>query len=309
MSAETNAVVRMGGYQGERSVHTRAMRALADVLRPLCGNIALDIDVTATGGTARALFDGVEAGRWQLCYMASGYLTARVPALAVLDLPFSVLDREAAYAALDGEAGSMLVRAVEAGSGYRVLGFWDNGLRHVSNRRHPIRGVADCRGLVIRTLDNAIYRDTLAAMGFTPRTIDVRDFRAAVIAGEVDAQENPLTNMLNFGLERHHRFVSRTGHLFGVALLVCHRGWFDRLPKSVQEGVRAAAAQATRAQRLAAAEEDVAALAALRAAGVDVLDRADIDWAGFAAACRPVRERELAQLPESLVRAYLGGAP
>src|SRR5690606_20700620 len=150
-------------------------------------------------------------------------------------------------------------------------------------------------------------RDTLAAMGFTPRTIDVRDFRAAVIAGEVDAQENPLTNMLNFGLERHHRFVSRTGHLFGVALLVCHRGWFDRLPKSVQEGVRAAGAQARRAQRLAAAGEDVAALAALRAAGVDVLDRADSDWAGFAAACRPVRERELAQLPESLVRAYLGG--
>ena len=68
----------------------------------------VDLDVTATGEKASDLFASVEAGQRQLAYMASGYLSARVPELAVLDLPFSVQDRAAALAALDGHAGDLL---------------------------------------------------------------------------------------------------------------------------------------------------------------------------------------------------------
>jgi TRAP-type C4-dicarboxylate transport system substrate-binding protein len=303
-----SASFRIGGYQGERSVLTRAMDGLARELDRLVGGVVFDMDATTSGTTARALFDGVETGAYGMCYMASGYLTARVPSLAVLDLPFSVTDRQAAYAALDGEAGHMLRRDVEASTGYRVLGFWDNGFRHVSNRRHPIRGIGDCRGLVIRTLDNAIYREVLAAMGFVPRSIDVRDFRAAVRDGEVDAQENPLTNMLNFGIERYHRFVSLTGHFFGVALLLCHRRWFDALSPDIQARLREAALHATGLQRSFAEAEDVSAIADLRRAGVDVVAWHDLDRSGFEAACRPVAQRVAAGLSPDLRRAYLGSS-
>ena len=59
--------------------------------------------------------------------------------------------------------------ATSGHTGYRVVGFWDNGLRHISNRLRPIRRPEDCRGMRIRTLDNATYRQALAAMGFTAR--------------------------------------------------------------------------------------------------------------------------------------------
>jgi TRAP-type C4-dicarboxylate transport system substrate-binding protein len=302
------AAVRAGGYQGERSIHTRALRCVVDALaaETLIGPIALDIDVTASGSTARALFDRVDSGVDHLCYMASSYLTARVPSLAVLDLPFSVANRHAAYDALDAEAGRMLAGDVEARTGYRVLGFWDNGFRHISNRQRPIHGLGDCRGLTIRTLDNAIYREVFTAMGFTARSIDVRDFMTAVAMGTVDAQENPLTNLLGFGIDACHPFVSLTGHFFGVALLVCHGRWFDSLSGAAQAQVLDSAARTTALQRQFAIEEDANAGAILRERGLDVLERSDIDLAGFEAACQPIRLREAARLDPALVAAYLG---
>jgi TRAP-type C4-dicarboxylate transport system substrate-binding protein len=308
MTTEEGVAVRIGGYQGDRSIHTRALRAMVDALDggPLAGRARLEIDVTGSGTTAQQLFDAVDQGGRHVCYMASSYLTARVPSLAVLDLPFSVADRQAAYAALDGAAGRMLAQDVERATGYRVLGFWDNGFRHLSNRARPIRRAEDCQGLVIRTLDNQIYRDVFAALGFAPRSIDVRDFKAAVASGAVDAQENPLTNLLGFGLEAYHRFVSLTGHFFGVALLVCHRAWFDGLGAAARAQFTDAVQEATAMQRRLAIEEDETSGAILRERGVAVLERGALDIEGFEAACRPIRQREAARLDPVLVKAYLG---
>ena len=91
-------------------------------------------------------------------------------------------------------------------------------LRHFSNRLHPIRHPRDCLGMKIRTLDNALHQQVFRALGFEPVTIDVKDMPAAIASGAVDAQENPLTNTLNFGLHRTHRHISMTSHFFGVAL-------------------------------------------------------------------------------------------
>src|SRR5262249_55820040 len=161
------------------------------------------------------------------------------------------------------------------------LGFWDNGFRHVTNGKRPIRTVADCQGLVIRTLDNRIYQEALTAFGFIPKVTDVRDLVRAVATGEVDAQENPLTNAVIFRLYQHHPFVSMTGHLFGAAMLLCNAAWFDALPRNAADALIAASADATEAQRGFATEEDTTALAALQGHGVAVLRQDEIDLASF----------------------------
>jgi TRAP-type C4-dicarboxylate transport system substrate-binding protein len=296
------------GYQGPNSVHTRALRELARALEaawPGTFDVTIENDITASGRPMRDLLPAVESGALQLCYIASGYLTARVPDLAVIDLPYAVADRTQAYAALDAAAGAALTARVQAATGFRVLGFWDNGFRHVTNRARPIRTVADCKGLVIRTLDNRIYQEALAAFGFVPKVTDVRDLVRAVATGEVDAQENPLTNAVIFKLYEHHRHVSCTGHLFGAALLLCNAAWFDALPRPSAEALTAAAAAATAAQRRFATEEDVTALAALRGQGVNVLMPDEIDLAGFRQAVAALKAREQARLDQDLVAAYI----
>lgn len=298
--------MRVGGYQGPKSVLTAGLTRFCQDVKTEGIDADLIIDVTQSGDTARALFDGIEAGAFQVGYMASGYLTARVPELAVIDLPFSQSDRHAAYAALDGRAGDMLREAVHGATGYRVLGFWDNGFRHLTNHARPLRGCADCAGLVVRTLDNRIYQETMAAMGFTPVVTDVRDLRDAVMTGRVDAQENPLTNSVVFELYRKHRHLSMTGHFFGVVLFLCHADWFDNLSPVARRAVRSAAAAATAEQRRLAEAQDTDALAVLKDEGVEILTQADLDMDGFQTACAAILERERAKLPPELVAAYLG---
>lgn len=303
--------LRIGGYQGPKSILTAGLARFAGALSETLGDaMAIDRldDVTDAGIPARDLFSGIETGAFQAGYMASGYLTAKVPELAVIDLPFSQTDRHAAYAALDGGAGRALRAAIHDRTGYRLLGFWDNGFRHLTNRAHPIRTCADCAGLVVRTLDNRIYQETMAAMGFAPVVTDVKDLREAVMTGRVDAQENPLTNSVVFELYQKHRHLSMTGHFFGAALFVCNADWFAGLPRASQQAVQDAADLATAEQRARAEAQDTEALAVLEGEGVAILRPEELDMAGFRAACAPIVARERAKLDPSLVAAYLGGA-
>ena len=186
--------------------------------------------IVAAGRKAADLLSMVESGELDGCYFASSYLAARVPALGVFDQPFQAGAREAVFAGLDGDAGAALAEQVAAATAYRVLGWWDNGIRHISNAVRPIRTPADCVGLRLRTLDNAQHQAAFRRLGFQPMFIDVADLSRAVADRTVDAQENPLTNLVNFNLHAHHRHVSLTGHLLGIALLLVNRARYDALP-------------------------------------------------------------------------------
>ena len=297
----------MAGYQGEASILTASLRALAQGLEAAGwdGPVELVPDVTQAGERAAELFASLEAGSRQVGYMASGYLSHRVPELDVLDLPFAVAERTQALSALDGAAGQLLRQAVERATGLRVLAFWDNGFRHVSNAVRPLRTPADCQGLVIRTLDSAAYREALAALGFEPMTTDVKDLVRVVETGTVQAQENPLTNLLTFSLWRHHPHVSLTGHFFGLLLLVCPRAWHEALDDRQRRALDAAVAAATSTQRALAQHQDETALTALRAHGVQVLPPQELDMAALRAATSAVSQALRARLPTELLQAYL----
>ena len=302
--------LHLAGYQGGASILTAALTTLARRLDGgAVGTPHLLTDVTTLGESAASLFASVENSQRHIGYMASGYLSARVPELAVLDLPFSVQDRAAALAALDGTAGDMLRDAVARQSGFHVLAFWDNGFRHVSNAVRPLRSPADCEGLVIRTLDSALYRDALDAIGFQAITTDVKDLIRVVQDGTVQAQENPLTNLLSFDLWQHHPHVSLSGHFFGVLLLVCPRAWHAKLTPAQRSELQAAVDEATAQQRKAAAAQDATSLSRLRGLGVQVVTPDAMDMAALREATASVRQRYLDRLPPSLVQAYLNTEP
>lgn len=295
--------LRAAGYQGA-GINAITLTRFVEACRPHFADATVQADVTAAGETANSLFKSVAEGTREIAYMASGYLSAQVSELGVIDLPFHVSDRGRALGSLDARAGDLLKQAVAAKSKLRVLGFWDNGFRHVSNRVRDIRTPADCEGLICRTLDSALYRDSLSALGFKPLTADVKLLRQMVASGEVDAQENPLTNTINFQLYEHHKHVSLTGHFFGVILFVCHAPWYDSLTREQQQALEAAAREATLNQRKLAAAEDETGVATLQSKGVNVIPASGIDLAAMRARCAPITEKACASLPAELVKAY-----
>ncbi len=239
--------LHFAGYQPARSVHTRALHALRDSVARHAGD-ALRIKVTdsivAAGRKAADLLTMVERGELDGCYFASSYLAApRAGARRVRRAVPGRLARGTCSANWTATPELRSPQQVAAATGYRVLGWWDNGIRHISNAVRPIRTPADCVGLRLRTLDNAQHQAAFRRLGFVPMFIDVADLPRAVADRTVDAQENPLTNMVNFNLQQHHKHVSLTGHLLGIALLLVNRARYDALPAAAARPARRSGAR------------------------------------------------------------------
>ncbi len=157
--------IKFGGYQKPASIHNRAAARFGDVLRDkLAGRETLDFqligDILSLGRKSGDLPVMVESGELACCYISTVRFTRWVPELAVMDLPFVVRDRAAVQRALNVESGAfgalMRQRFTES-SPFRLLGLWDNGFRHLSNKVRPIRTPEDCRGLKIRTQMSASH--------------------------------------------------------------------------------------------------------------------------------------------------------
>lgn len=266
--------IRIAGYQDEPSVHTRAVRVMIENLQAAAGGAIVEFepDIARRGRKVADLLNLVASGELDLCYFSSSYLTARVPSLAAFDIPFLFSDPEDPRRRLAGALGACIRREVAARTPYVVLEFWDNGSRHISNARRPLHVPADCAGLRIRALPNAGHHATFRALGMEPVTIDIADMVRAIAAGEVDAQENPFTNIRLFGLQRHHPYVTTTAHFHGVALVLCNAAAWARWPEPLRAGLADAVTAATAAQWRFSADDDLTCRAELTAQGVQIVD-------------------------------------
>ena len=166
-----------------------------------------------------------------------------------------------------------------------MLGYWDNGLRHITSAV-PIKSVADCAGVKLRTLANEDHQRVFRALGFEPQAIDVRDLPEAVKTRKVDAQENPLTNTFNFGIHETHRYILLTRHLLGVALVLFNAERLASLAPEVRAGLQRAVDRATQAQRKFAEDDDAICSAELIRQGVEITELDDAARATFREATR-----------------------
>jgi len=265
--------IKFSGYQGERSVHTRAAVVLCNAIQRNLGNfitVEFEPNIVSRGKKAADLLTQTENGDIDGCYFSSSYLTNKVPGLRLFDQHFVVPDRRHAYAILDGSLGDRLATEVELHTGLTVLGYWDNGLRHISATR-PIRNPEDCRGLKIRTLNSEDHLRVFRSLGFDAMPIDVRDLPDAVKKSMVDAQENPLTNMYNFGLHKFQRHITLSRHLLGVAPVFFNKAAVASWPEEVRIGVQKAVEEATVAQRKYADEDDIVCREAMEKEGCEFI--------------------------------------
>jgi TRAP-type C4-dicarboxylate transport system substrate-binding protein len=295
------------GYHPETSVQARAVRIMEDHLKSYLGDeidFRFDPDIGLLGGKAVDLLDKVETGEFDLCYFYSSYLTERVPELGLFELPFQISDRQSAYEMLDGDLGSVLGAAIKKNTGYRLLASWDNGIRHLSNGCHTIRTPADCNGLKIRTARNKIHQAAFSSMGFDPIFIDVKDLKTAAANGTIDAQENPLTNIVNYGLEDHHPYVTLTGHLFGISAVLANAKAYDAWPTKVRIAIEHALSHATAAQRKFAEEIDETCSLHLMSKGIEITELTNDEQASFSDAVNPIVQTARKLFDEDLLAVF-----
>jgi tripartite ATP-independent transporter DctP family solute receptor len=292
--------IRFGGYGPPETAHSRAASVFKDALDDQSFDVDLFWNVLDFGYQASDLMSMVESGLLTLCYFSTSYLAGRVPGLEIIDLPFLFRDIDHAHNALDGPLGDELTRRTEEQTGYRVLGYWDNGFRHLSNSLHPVRTPDDCHDLRIRLQPNDVHIETFRRLGADPVPCDLADGIAMIQNGDVNAQENPLANIKTYGVHEYQRHITMSAHFYGARGLYMNKDAYDTLPSDLQGAVLAAARKAIDFQRTAAAQAEADIRRDFEDQGIEFVDLTDDERQQFIDAVAPVNEQARASLGDDL---------
>ena len=260
--------IKLAGYQGNQSIHTQAMsNFIKDIENSF--DIDFDMDVTLNNEMASSLIEKTINKEVHISYLWSSYYEKIIPEIKLLDLPYLFNEREDAYRILDIKFFNYINEKINK-SNLKLLGFWDNGVRHVSSKIKEIITPEDCQNQIIRTTPSQLHIDIFKSMGFNPSPLDVRDFKIAVEQGKIDAQENPLTNYWNFEIYKTQKFVTLTSHMIGFCLFIINKSYFDELNDEERIIIEDSARKSVIFQRDLASKEDGILLNKMKKKGVKV---------------------------------------
>jgi TRAP-type C4-dicarboxylate transport system substrate-binding protein len=283
--------IRMGGYGPPSTGFSKSLTFIGDKLKAQFGNdveVEYVFNIMDHGHKAEDILTLVENGEITLGYQSSSYLTDRVPELGFVDLPFLFSSNAQARAAMDGALGEFLGRKTEERINYRILGWFENGFRHISNRLRPIHRPADMNGMKIRVLPSEIHRRTFELLGAMAMRMDLTEAIAMIEAGTLDAQENPLANTVTYGVHKFHKFHTLSYHFYISRPIFLHRPSFESWPDSLKRAMQSAVTEAVAYQRELAVEEHDQSYKAIEAEGCEINSLTPKEHEAFLATVQPL---------------------
>ena len=235
--------ILMGGYGPATTGFSLALKQIGDRLAARFGDL-VDIkyvyNILDFGYRSEDILWLVEDGVMTLGYQSSSYLTDRIPELGVVDLPFLFLGYGDGTWGDGRRARSGIDRQGRSGDRLPDRRLFENGFRHVSNRVRPVHTPADMKGLSIRVLPSQVQARTFELLGAAPKVMDLTEAIDAIKAGTLDAQENPFSNTVTYGVHQYHRFHTATNHFYVSRPIFVHRPSFDAWPRELQNELREA---------------------------------------------------------------------
>ena len=283
--------IRMAGYGPPTTGFSKSLKFIGDKLKgQFGGSVAIEYvwNIMDHGYKAEDILTLVENGEMTLGYQSSSYLTDRVPELGFVDLPFLFANNAQARGAMDGELGAFLARKTEERINYRILGWFENGFRHISNRLRPVHLPTDLKGMKIRVLPSEIQKRTFELLGAIAMRMDLTEAIAMIKAGTLDAQENPLANTVTYGVHKFHKFHTLTSHFYISRPIFFHRTSFDAWPDDLKRAMQSAVTEAVTFQRMLAIEEHEQSRKAIEDAGCEIVELSAKEHAVFVDAVQPL---------------------
>lgn len=218
--------------------------------------------------------------------LPSTVMSSVSPEFGVFEMPYIIKDREHMKRVIDSIGESVFQAAAKA-NGYRILAFWENGFRHITNNVRPINVPDDLKGVKLRTPKGEWRVKMFQAYGANPTPMAFSEVFTALQTNVIDGQENPYTQIHSAKFQEVQKYLSITGHVYTPAYALTSDDHFGKLPQDVQD-ILLETARETQAyvyETAAAMENDL--LEEIKKADIEV-NEADKD--AFIAASAPIYE-------------------
>jgi len=268
--------VNIAVVTGPTFVHTIAAQRMKEELdKALPGKYEVVVHHSAALGSETQVLQQLQLGTVQLSVCTTGPIEAFVPEIKALEMPFLFSSYESADKVLDGAIGSDLLKRFEK-NGLVGLHFLDNGFRNVTNAKVAVRTPDDLKGLKIRTMESPTHLAIWRAIGANPTPM-AWPITTQLQQGVLDGQENPIAviyaGKLNEAGQKH---LSLTRHVYSALVFVGSKAFMDRLPAADRKAFMDAARVASETGRHYVRDNEAKQLAALKAAGMQVVDAPDV---------------------------------
>jgi tripartite ATP-independent transporter DctP family solute receptor len=176
------------------------------------GKITIQVFHSSQLGDQKTLVEGLVYGTIDMALVGSASLSQFQPQVGIFDLPFLFDDLEHAYRSLD-TVGMDIGKALEP-KGIKLLGYMENGVRHMTDNVREIKSPADMKGLKIRVQTSKVFISMMKALGASPTPMALDELYSAMQAGTVDGQENPAAHIYTQRYYEVQKYASLTAHAY-----------------------------------------------------------------------------------------------
>jgi tripartite ATP-independent transporter DctP family solute receptor len=166
--------------------------------------------------------------------LPSSVMSSVTPEFGVFEMPYIVQDRDHMRKIRDEVVMTTLQEAVKK-KGYRILGVWENGFRHITNNVRPIVKPEDLQGIKLRTPKGEWRVKMFQAYGANPTPMAFSEVFTALKTGVIDGQENPFAQIYSAKFQEVQKYLSLTGHVYTPAYILTSDAEFAKLAEDVQQ--------------------------------------------------------------------------
>ncbi len=220
-------------------------------------------------GSDREAIEAVQFGNLEMTIPAVAPLSGFNSKFMVFDLPFLFHTKEAAYKALDGDLGNLLLEELEQ-EGLKGLAFAENGFRHITNDLRPLETPADLEGLKLRTMENPVHTASFRALGANASPFSFGELYTALQQGTYDAMECPISLIYTSKFYEVQDYLTLSGHFYAATILLMNDDFYNGLPEDIQQILLEESENYRTEQRQIADQQDTEWLGLLKEEGVQV---------------------------------------
>ena len=184
-------------------------------------------------GTDEQMLKGVRAGQLEM-FVPSTVMSTVEPKYGVFEMPYLIRDwHHIRKVAANAEIKRALFEPLPS-KGVRVLAFWENGFRHITNNTRPIMKPEDLRGIKLR-VPSGIWRVKMFKLyGANPTPLAYAEVYSALQSGVMDGQENPFPQIWSGRFHEVQKYLSLTGHVYSPAYPMVGEKWWQSIPADVR---------------------------------------------------------------------------
>jgi tripartite ATP-independent transporter DctP family solute receptor len=236
-------------------------------------------------GGDKELMQKLKLGTVELA-LPSTVMSSESDLFGMFEMPYLVKDRKHMQAIEKAVFWPRLAPEAEK-KGLKVLAVWENGYRHITNNRKPIRVPGDLQGIKLRVPEGKWRVKMFQTYGANPSPMKFSEVFTALQTGVMDGQENPFSQIVSAKFQEVQKFLSLTGHVYTPAYITAGSKKFASLPADVRKVLEDTAKEMQAAVYAMAEKDDNELIDKIKSAGVQVNEA---DKAAFVAASKAIYE-------------------